>query len=589
MTADDTRNGGEGTGQALLYLTVVGARNRVMRRLRRLKQPRYAIALLVGLGYYALLFLPRGGSGGLGDPEIELAARAAGPLLIFAYLAWIWLRPGPAWALALSPAESQFLLGGPAPRAAVLRYRLARGQLGILFSAALFTLLAVGGSLSPPLRFIAMWTFFTTLQLHRAGAALVHAGAEASSARSKLARITPVIVFIAAGLSLAITIALGAGQLMQAAATGPAAFFRDFVDLLDRPSARYVLLPIKLAMAPLTAANAEWPRAILGGVGVLALNYLWVTRTDAAFEEAAAEAGRRRAAFARAARAGRATRRRSPGDRKRFRRTPLPLAADGPPSVALVWKNGVTAIRGLGRLVFPLVFVMLVPIVIVLASAGSRFPITGMIAILALLGAAFVTAMGPVAVSNDLRRDLANLGVLRSLPLPGRTIVVAEVAAAAVPLVAAETVLIVTAFLGVAVAQLAGGGWSGTAPTLVAAGIGLAMLPPVTMLGVAIQNGVALAFPAWIRPDTNRDSGIEFIGAQMLRLIGSLAVLAVALLGAGLLAALIWFAYASRLGTWAFAPAGIAAVGVLWLQVTLLVKWLGRLFERTELTDLEPG
>ena len=62
---------------ALLYLLLCTARNRVLRQLRRVREPRYAVALLVGLGYLWLVLLRRGRP----DP---LAGAAAGDSALLA-------------------------------------------------------------------------------------------------------------------------------------------------------------------------------------------------------------------------------------------------------------------------------------------------------------------------------------------------------------------------------------------------------------------------------------------------------------------------------------------------------------------------
>ena len=48
---------------AFLYLTACSFKNRLRRRLQRLREPRYVIGLLVGLAYFYVVFFRRSGRG----------------------------------------------------------------------------------------------------------------------------------------------------------------------------------------------------------------------------------------------------------------------------------------------------------------------------------------------------------------------------------------------------------------------------------------------------------------------------------------------------------------------------------------------
>ncbi|MGH7507773.1 MAG: hypothetical protein ACRELX_19120, partial [Longimicrobiales bacterium] len=160
-------------GPALRYLLLRSTTNRLQRRLKRLRQPRYVVALLVGIGYFALIFAPDGNAPPFDDDVAQLIAGFA----IALFLAWSWLWGGHRNALAFSPAETELLLTAPIARAALIRFKLLQHQPALLFSATLFTLLTEGRG--PPwwLRLPSIWVLFTTINLHQTAASLVHASA----------------------------------------------------------------------------------------------------------------------------------------------------------------------------------------------------------------------------------------------------------------------------------------------------------------------------------------------------------------------------------------------------------------------------
>ena len=123
------------------YLAVRSARNRIMRQVRRLRKPRYAVALLLGAAYLWAVSARHGSSSG-GPPDISPAAlellAAVGVTLILLYT---WLFGSDRRALAFSRAEVTWLFPAPVTRAQLIRYKLLRGQFVVLFNVLLWTFL----------------------------------------------------------------------------------------------------------------------------------------------------------------------------------------------------------------------------------------------------------------------------------------------------------------------------------------------------------------------------------------------------------------------------------------------------------------
>ena len=275
---------------ALAFLVTRSIRNRLLRQARRVRNPRYALALLAGLAYIILL---------LGDPRerpgfarfptavVELLV-AAGVLLV---VVWSWLYAHDRRALTFRTAEVTFLFPAPLSRRTLIHYKLLRAQLLILVNTAIWTLLLDAGRGGLPIwmRAVAVWCALSTLQLHRLGATLVRTSLGEHGwygLRRSLGAAT--VLVIAAALII--------GALVQAwPVASTVSGFQDIARVADEigrlPIPAIVLAPFQALMAPLYAPDAaRWWSAIGVALALLFLHYLWVIRSEAAFEEAAADA-----------------------------------------------------------------------------------------------------------------------------------------------------------------------------------------------------------------------------------------------------------------------------------------------------------
>ena len=319
------------------YLAMRSARNRIMRQVRRLRKPRYAVALLLGVAYlWAVSAQHRPSSDG--PPDISPAAvellAAVGVTLILLYT---WLFGSDRRALAFSRAEVTWLFPAPVTRAQLIRYKLLRGQFVVLFNVLLWTFLLsrdlAGG---PWRRAAAIWVLLTTLALHRLGAALLKASLWEHGAAAVRARAVSLTVLAGVALLALVDATQAMPSLRQGWEAGPQAFLIAAEEFATRPIPHALLFPARVLVRPMLAEGwSEWARALLPALAILVAHYLWVIRSDAAFEETAAAA-----ALAR-------SRARSPARRApRFTaRAVPPLAPQGWPAGALLWKNVVAVVR----------------------------------------------------------------------------------------------------------------------------------------------------------------------------------------------------------------------------------------------------
>src|SRR5262249_1150581 len=122
---------------ALAYLISTSTRNRWMAQARRVRNPRYAFALGVGVLYFWWVFARPQRTGNVGGLSAILSWPSTEVLFSFAILVLIagtWLFGGDQSALAFSQAEVSILFSAPVTRRALIGYKLVRSQLTILVS-----------------------------------------------------------------------------------------------------------------------------------------------------------------------------------------------------------------------------------------------------------------------------------------------------------------------------------------------------------------------------------------------------------------------------------------------------------------------
>jgi ABC-2 type transport system permease protein len=579
-----------GSGSALsafVYLSARTLRNRARVQLRRMRSPRQAIALVVGVAYFWYFLVRPAGGGGfgaaiLGDESSMLLASVGLALLVAKW----WLFGADPRALAFSPAEVQFLFPAPVSRRGLVHYKLLRAQLFILVNTVIWSVLLRGGGteLSAWLRATALWVLFSTLYLHRLGAALSTASAVGHGAAGRRRHALPLAVFSAAFLAIAYGLSLEAPLLARAWSFGYVSFFESVGDVLRTPVPWAVLLPARVLVAPTFAlAPAAWVTLILPALAVMLGHYLWVLRTDAAFEEAALDASARRSAelSAQGARHTTGSIETVPASRRAargglLRRWSPRLSPVGPPAVALVWKNVVAATRA-DSLVRQLgLFAVLVVAAFVFSFAGDR--LSSLAGIVASVWGGMLVVAGPLWVRFDLRHDLPRIDVLRALPLRGRDVVAAEIASSALLLTLIQWALLAA----IVVATLRNRALPLAPPDRATIALALAIvLPAVNAVSLTIQNAAALLFPGWVRLSAG-PRGVEAMGQNMMSTVASFLLLLVGLVApaAGALAVLV--ALRPLVGLWSLLPAALVASVIVVAELYPIVAWLGRVFEKTD-------
>jgi hypothetical protein len=560
------------------YLTWRSAYNRVARQLRHLRSPRYAAALLLGLAYLWFVVIaqrPAAASGELADPRwLELV----GALALLGAVAWGWIFGVERRVLAFSPAEVTFLFSGPVSRRGLIQFKLLRSQLLILFNALLWTLILSRErfGVSPWLRVISLWVLLTTLSFHRLGASFVRTSLAEHGRLGLRHRVVSLVALGVVLIALTWSIADALPHLAGADARTPLGFLSALGEAAAQPLPTALTYPFRVMIRPLTAPSVSaWLNALWPALVLLVLHYVWVVRSDTAFEEAAAAVSLQRAQALSERRAGRPATPRAAGSV-----TPplFRLAPQGWPAGAILWKNLVAVTRT--QRVRNVALALAVGAVIVTALSfepeGTLAEIAGWFAV---TWAGAMTVIGPQWVRNDLRGDLLKLDLLRSYPLPGWSVVIAEVGASTLVLTVIQLSLLVIGYLAFLGNQSMAPSLDERTMLLFAACV---FLPGINLLGMIIQNGAALLYPAWVRLGSGRPAGVEALGQTMLMMVVFVALLAVTLLVPVAIGGGAFLLLHRALNGWAALPATILVLGTMAFEAALLVEWLGRLFERTD-------
>ena len=259
------------------------------------------------------------------------------------------------------------------------------------------------------------------------------------------------------------------------------------------------------------------------------------------------------------------------------------LAPTGWTGGAIMWKN-IVAVGRVQRLKRLAITTLLLIVVFMAAMGNKRESWAGLVSGLLAGWAGVLLAFGPLWVRNDLRSDLEYADLLRSYPVAGATVVRAEAASSALVLTAAQLGLLALALaasLGTTVPGLGDG-----AKLLLFAGAVL-VLPAVNLMGMLIQNGIALLFPAWVTLGPRRPTGVEALGQTMLATPPFVLALVLALIPPAAVGYAAGALLNPVLGFGSYGAAIVLFLTGVALEAFLISEWLGTAYERLDPSTVE--
>jgi ABC-2 type transport system permease protein len=312
---------------------------------------------------------------------------------------------------------------------------------------------------------------------------------------------------------------------------------------------------------------------------LMVAHYVWVIRSNVAFEEASVEMSKKLAEKMAAARAGKWS---ASGKEFRRKRAPFVLPPNGLPLIALLWKNLISA----GGAFTARVWVVLAVVAISMAvgilgtSRNAAWPV--FVAAMAGMFSVWALLLGPQIMRQDFRQDLPNADVLKVFPLRGWQIALGEILAPAVILTGIQWLLLI---LGVTVALPLTHGKISMSVVL-AAGVGAAViLPPWNLVSLIIPNAAVLWFPSWVQTGKEASQGFEAMGQRLIFGLGQFFALGITMIPAGLAFAVVCVPLYHLMGLAIAIPCGaLAAAVVMAAEAAFGVMLLGRLFERFDLS-----
>jgi len=574
--------------QALFFYLSRSWKNRLMVRIRRMREPRYLVGGIAGALYMYFYFfraLHRGAYGAGRIPmsgEHQALIQSIYALAFLVFILMMWIVPQHRAALTFTEAEASFLFAAPISRRDLINFKLLRSQAGILLSSFIMAFVGRFGSHHFYSGWVGWWIILATFNLHTLGASftltmLMDRGM--STARRRLMLLGAIVV-VFGGIAFWVRQTLPPLPTVQANRNAFNELARYAGHALDAGPLPYILLPFKLLLAPFFAITpAAFLLALPAALGLLALHYIWVVRSDVAFEEASLEASRKLAERVAAIRSGNWQAARK---NQKAVRSPFQLRASGTPAVALIWKNLIaTSSMITVRFWMMLIWFAVVGGVICrsMLQDGVNLAVTSFIGMIAGMSLVF----GPNLLRNDFRQDLLAMDMLKTLPLRGWQVVLGEILAPVTILTAAQWILLILALV------CCPPQWA-QYPLPIALRVACffaaaAVLPTVNFANLVIRNAAVLIVPAWFQLGRDGPRGFENTGQQIILAVGQTLVLVVALLPPAAVFTGAFFLVFYVIGpASAFLVAGVLAAVILVIEATIAIRLLGGVFERFDLS-----
>jgi len=607
----------------LLRLLMMSLRGRLLRWARQLKRPKYLVGFVLGtlwILFWAFNWMSQGivqakfvGSqafeqlGGVASEPLQLLAAVGFALVV----SLGWLLPFGRLALPLKESELHLLLPAPLTRRQLIQYALLKAQVPIVITTVVFTILWGSGS-RRGLMFVALWLLFNLLDHYSKWLTMTQLRLRQVS--SLVSRAVWVSIWAALALfwgalaprlyayGLAIYEAIGleeidfGGTLDRGDAAGVEQILARVADVPTDPVLALLLAPFRWVIAPLfNTGVGEFTLGLVPGALALILLHEGIVRSRARFEDAAFEHARKEATKKSPTRRYRKL---SESSRKR---SPFSLPPVGRPEMAIIWKNIMQCTR------IPLTwlvaggFGLLTAVALIPALFQAHDAVFIFIAMMGVIFLPMIPWISVFALRNDIRMELPQIDLTRTLPLPGFRYVMAAIVSPAIvgTLIGALAVgLTVSAYAGIRIRGLMfGERLYGEMPFtnlsrileqplgltigLLIAGV-LPIVAGSAVLCSGMNNLVTLMFPAWIGLGPTTVKGMAALGHRMLlAMVLALAMLVALIPGAAMvtLAILIQVMLDMGWSGWLLPVWGLLVAVPMFVEAWLIAIVAGRLWD----------
>src|SRR5215471_17071034 len=194
---------------ASFYIAWCTAKNRVLVRLRRLREPRYLVGAIAGIAYfYFIVFARAGGSRqrrGRGTdraidlgPAFQMAGTSIAGLFVMCFAVLPWVLPSRSKLLQFSQSEREFLFTAPVSRRQLLVHRIVRSQVGSIIASVFIGLFAAPIAGVARLRLaLGFWVVAVTINVYGAAVSLARARFQSADAAIRRAAWLPIGALVA--------------------------------------------------------------------------------------------------------------------------------------------------------------------------------------------------------------------------------------------------------------------------------------------------------------------------------------------------------------------------------------------------------
>jgi len=557
-------------------MTLWSSRNRFLRAVRRLRQPRYLVSTIVAALYFWFMVFRRMAVSGKRPPihlmTGDFAADMAG-IVILAILLLAWALPDQAGGIEFSESEIAFLFPAPLSRRQILLYKVFRTQPRILISVSIMTIVGLRAG-----KFVGLWLLFTALSIYFMTVGLARARLKLAGAGFLMRLPAVVVLGVLAGWVLRADLFDGhtppVRKALQALQHGG-----TVVSPFDAPWTRAMIF------IPRTLASLAFPPGIIAFLTAFAIVAALTTalffaaaRLNVSYEDASIVLAQNK--LERSLRKQRA----GAGSSVSFRRFPplFRLRASHRPEVAVLWKNLIASMR----IASPwMIMMVLFAVSAVVATFTVTLPgIAASCGSMMLALAGMFLFFGPRVFAQDLRLDLPRIEILKSFPISGERLLIAEMAAPLAVVTALEMLFLSATsviFRQIEEPRLA----IFASPQFIV--IGLLFAVPICGAQLLIHNAVPVLWPAWAMRSKEEPRGFAVTGQRLVMFAGNLLVLAIALLPAALLFIPAWWVTHRY---FAGSSLGLAllitpSVALMTAEVWVGMRLLGAQIDRIDITN----